>query len=162
MACSIGHPLAHLREYVKVLREALWEWKVDHRGHLYNVVATLPYRSHIPVLVSALGEKAFQLAGQVADGALSRVSPVPHLLRTGIPALRASTAAVGQADPPLVARVPVAFGRTWTLLTAGHQMLDFYANVPFYANMFTNDGLPPTSNQQTVSGELVEYGNIGK
>jgi hypothetical protein len=126
---------------VKVLRESIWEWKVDHRGHFYNVVATLPHRSHIPSLVSALGEKAFQLDGRVADGALSGVCPVPYLLCTGIPALRASAAAVGRADPPLVAHVPVALGEDpGPVLTAGHQILDFYANVPFYANMFTNAG----------------------
>jgi alkanesulfonate monooxygenase SsuD/methylene tetrahydromethanopterin reductase-like flavin-dependent oxidoreductase (luciferase family) len=35
-------PLAHLREYVEVLRAALWDRKVDHHGHFYNVVVTLP------------------------------------------------------------------------------------------------------------------------
>ncbi len=80
-------PLSHLREYVQVLRAALWEGKVDHHGQFYSVVATLPRTSQAPVLVSALGEKAFQLAGQVADGALSWVCPVPYLLRTGITAI---------------------------------------------------------------------------
>src|SRR5215213_263158 len=55
-------PLAHLREYIKVLRAALWERNVDHHGEFYNVIATLPRTSSTPVLVSTLGEKAFQLA----------------------------------------------------------------------------------------------------
>ena len=93
-------PLAHLREYVKILRAALWEGKVDHHGEFYNVIATLPRTSQVPVLVSTLGEKAFQLAGQVADGALSWVCPVPYLLHTGIPALHTSASAVGRAAPP--------------------------------------------------------------
>jgi F420-dependent oxidoreductase-like protein len=151
-------PLAHLREYVQVLRAALWEGKVEHHGQFYNVVATLPRRSRIPVLVSALGEKAFQLAGQVADGALSWVCPVPYLLRTGIPALRTSASVAGRAaPPPLVAHVPVALTEDReSVLAVGHQMLDFYAAIPFYANMLTNAGFPPTSNQQAVSDELVE------
>jgi F420-dependent oxidoreductase-like protein len=149
-------PLAHLQEYVKVLREAL-EGKVDHHGHFYNVVATLPRTSHIPVLISTLGEKAFQLAGQVANGALSWVCPLPYLIRTEIPALRASADAVGRAAPPLVAHVLVALGEDLgSVLAAGHQMLDFYAKVPFYANMFTNAGLPSTDDQQAVSDDLVE------
>ena len=149
-------PLAHLREYVQVLRAALWEGKVDHHGQFYNVAATLPRTSQVPVLVSALGEKAFQLAGQVADGALSWVCPVPYLLRTGIPALRASAAAAGRAAPPLVAHVPVALSEDrGSVLAAGHQMLDFYATIPFYASMFTNAGLPPTS-EQAASDDLVE------
>jgi alkanesulfonate monooxygenase SsuD/methylene tetrahydromethanopterin reductase-like flavin-dependent oxidoreductase (luciferase family) len=52
-------PLAHLREYVKVLRAALWEGKVDHHGHFYNVIATLPRTSQIPILISTLGKSAY-------------------------------------------------------------------------------------------------------
>ena len=44
-------PLDHLQEYVKVLREALWEGKVDHHGHFYNVVATSPRTSQIPLII---------------------------------------------------------------------------------------------------------------
>lgn len=149
-------PLSHLREYVKVLRAALWEGNVDHHGEFYNVVATLPRTSQTPLLISTLGEKAFQLAGEVADGALSWVCPVPYLLRTGIPALRTSAATVGRAAPPLVAHVPVALSEDReSVLAAGHQMLDFYAQIPFYANMFTNAGFPSTPNQ-AMSDDLVE------
>ena len=101
-------PLAHLREYVEVLRAALWQGKVDHHGHFYNVIATLPRTSQIPILISTLGKLAFQLAGQIADGALTWVCPVPYLLHTGLPALRTSAAAVGRSPPPLVAHVLVA------------------------------------------------------
>ena len=85
-------PLAHLREYLEILHAALWEGKVDHHGEFYNVVATLPRTPQVPVLISTLGEKAFQLAGRIADGAISWVCPVPYLLRPGIPALRMSAA----------------------------------------------------------------------
>jgi alkanesulfonate monooxygenase SsuD/methylene tetrahydromethanopterin reductase-like flavin-dependent oxidoreductase (luciferase family) len=66
-------PLAHLHEYVKVLRAALWEGKVDHHGRFFNVMVTLPRTAPVPVLISTLGKKAFQLAGEIADGALSWV-----------------------------------------------------------------------------------------
>jgi alkanesulfonate monooxygenase SsuD/methylene tetrahydromethanopterin reductase-like flavin-dependent oxidoreductase (luciferase family) len=117
----------------------------------------MPRTPKVPVLVSTLGEKAFQLAGEVADGALSWVCPVQYLLRTGIPALRASAAAVGRAAPPLVAHVPVALSENRdSVLAAGHQMLDFYATIPFYASMFANAGFPSTPNQQAMSDDLVE------
>jgi len=38
-------PLAHLREYLEVLHAAFWQGKVDHHGHFYNVIATLPRTS---------------------------------------------------------------------------------------------------------------------
>jgi F420-dependent oxidoreductase-like protein len=149
-------PLAHLREYVEILHAALWEGKVDHHGDFYNVVATLPRTPQIPVLISTLGEKAFQLAGRIADGALSWVCPVPYLLHTGIPALRTSAAAVRRSAPPMVAHVLVALSEDRnSILSAGHQLLDFYAKVPFYANMFSNAGFQLTSDQ-TVPDTLVD------
>src|SRR6266496_1666547 len=115
-------PLAHLREYVEVLRAALWEGKVDHHGHFYNVVVTLPRTSQIPVLISTLGRKAFELSGEIADGAISWMCPIPYLLRTGIPALRTAAAANGRSAPPLVAHVMVAFSQDrHSVLAAGHQ-----------------------------------------
>jgi alkanesulfonate monooxygenase SsuD/methylene tetrahydromethanopterin reductase-like flavin-dependent oxidoreductase (luciferase family) len=149
-------PLAHLREYVEILHAALWEGKVDHHGDFYNVAATLPRTPQIPVLISTLGEKAFQLAGRIADGALSWVCPVPYLLHTGIPALRTSAAAVRRSAPPMVAHVLVALSEDRnSILSAGHQLLDFYSKVPFYAKMFSNAGFQLTSDQ-TVPDTLVD------
>jgi alkanesulfonate monooxygenase SsuD/methylene tetrahydromethanopterin reductase-like flavin-dependent oxidoreductase (luciferase family) len=156
-------PLAHLREYLEVLRAALWEGKINHHGHFYNIIATLPRTSQIPILISTLGKSAFQLAGQIADGALTWVCPVPYLLDTGIPALRASAAAVGRSPPPLVAHVLVAVTEDQhAVLAAGHQMLDFYAKIPFYANMFSNAGFSLTSDQavpEALVDSLVISGN---
>ena len=156
-------PLTHLREYVEILRAALWEGKVNHHGYFYNVVATLNRTPQIPVLISTLGEKAFHLAGQISDGALSWVCPVPYLLHTGIPALRASAAAAGRAAPPLVAQVSVALSEDKnSILLAGHRRLDFYAKIPFYANMFAKAGFSLTSDQaipDTLVGNLVISGN---
>ena len=156
-------PLAHLREYLEVLRATLWHGKVNHHGHFYNVIATLPRTSQIPILISTLGKLAFQLAGQIADGALTWGCPVPYLLHTGLPALRTSAAAVGRSPPPLVAHVLVAITEDrHAVLAAGHQMLDFYAKIPFYANMFSNAGFSLTSDQaipDTLVDSLVISGD---
>ena len=64
-------PLAYLREYVEVLHQALWQGRVDHQGTYFKVAANLPAPTPLPLLVSTLGEKAFQLAGEISDGALS-------------------------------------------------------------------------------------------
>jgi Luciferase-like monooxygenase len=55
-------PLAHLREYVSVLRAALWEEKVDHHGKFFNVKVSLSHTAQVPVLISTLGVKAFQFS----------------------------------------------------------------------------------------------------
>ena len=147
-------PLAHLREYVEVLRAALWAGKVNHHGHFYNVEAMFPRTAQIPIFISTLGKMAFQLAGQIADGAITWVCPVAYLLHTGIPALRSSAAAAGRSAPILVAHVPVALSEDRaSVLSAGHRFLDFYA--PFFANVFSNAGFQITSDQK-VSDALVD------
>src|SRR5215212_5008449 len=151
-------PLAHLREYVKVLAAALWEGKVYHHGQFFNVVVTLPRTTQTPVLISTLGKKAFQLAGEIADGALSWVCPVPYLLNTGIPALRTAAAANGRsAPPPLVAYVSVALSEDRpSVMAAGHRVLDMYAKFPFYVKMFADAGFPLTDSQTSVPDSLVD------
>ena len=149
-------PLAHLREYVNVLRTALWEGKVDHHGKFFNVKVSMSHTAQIPVLISTLGMKAFQLAGEIADGAISWVCPVPYLIRTGIPALRTAAAANRRSAPPLVAHVPVALSQDRnTVLAAGHQLLDMYAKFPFYAKMFADAGFPLTVGQM-ISDSLID------
>ena len=156
---SQATPLAHLREYVKVLRAALWEGKVDHHGQFFNVVVTLPRTTQTPVLISTLGKKAFELAGEIADGALSWVCPVQYMLNTGIPTLRTAAVASGRSasPPPLVAHISVALSQDrHSVLDAGHQVLDMYAKFPFYVKMFADAGFPLTAGQMVVPDNLVE------
>ena len=149
-------PLVHLREYVKVLHSILWEGKVDHHGEFFNIVIEFPRKAQIPVLISTLGKKAFELAGEVADGALSWMCPIPYLLQTGIPSLRKSAAANGRSNtPPLVAHVPVAFSQDHnSVMVAGHKMFDMYAKLPFYVKMFADAGFPQISDKK-VTDDLV-------
>jgi F420-dependent oxidoreductase-like protein len=142
-------PLAHLREYVEILRAALWDGKVDHHGEFFNVVTTMPRTAQIPIFISTLGKNAFHLAGQIADGAITWVCPIPYLINTGIPALRSSASAAGRSVPPIiVAHIPVALSEDRdSVLSAGHKFLDFYAKIPFYVNMFSNAGFQMTSDQ---------------
>ena len=149
-------PLAHLRDYVNVLRTALWDGKVDHHGKFFNVKVTLPHAAQIPMLISTLGVKAFQLAGEIADGALSWVCPVPYLIRTGIPALRTAASANGRSAPPLVAYISVAISQDrHSILDAGHQMIDMYAKFPFYAKMFADAGFPLIAGQM-ITDSLID------
>ena len=63
---SMSSPLAYLHEYVEVMRQVLWEGRVDHQGKFFKVVSSFPRTAQIPLLISALGEKAFHLAGEIA------------------------------------------------------------------------------------------------
>jgi alkanesulfonate monooxygenase SsuD/methylene tetrahydromethanopterin reductase-like flavin-dependent oxidoreductase (luciferase family) len=149
-------PLVHLCEYVKVLHSILWDGKVDHHGEFFNVVIEFSRTVRIPVLISTLGKKAFQLAGEIADGALSWMCPVQYLLHTGIPLLRKAATANGRSNPPpLVAHVPVALSQDRdSVLAAGHKMFEMYSKLPFYVKMFADAGFPLTSDKK-VTDEFV-------
>jgi F420-dependent oxidoreductase-like protein len=140
---SMPSPLAYLREYVEVMRQGLWEGRVDHQGTFFKVTASLPRPAQIPLLISALGEKAFRLAGEIADGAISWVCPVPYLLDRALPALQAGAQAHHRPVPPLVAHIPVAMSTDEAAVqTAAMPRISFYTKAPFYAHMFAAAGFP--------------------
>ena len=149
-------PLVHLREYVKVLQSILRDGKVDHHGEFFNIVIEFPRIAQIPVLISTLGKKAFQLAGEIADGALSWMCPVPYLLHTGIPLLhKAATANRRSKFPPVVAHVSVALSQdSDSVRVAGHKMFDMYSKFPFYVKMFADAGFPLTTDKK-MTDDLV-------
>src|SRR6266487_45432 len=149
-------PLEHLREYVTVLRSALWEGKIDHQGRFFTIKATLPRTPRTPILISALREGAFQLAGEIADGAISWMCPIPYLLERALPALRAGAGKTGRPVPPLVAHIPVALGQDrQAVLTAARRRIGNYGRLPFYASMFADAGFP-VSPDGTMSDALVD------
>src|SRR5438874_6488651 len=140
---TMSSPLAYLREYVEVMRQVLWEGRVDHQGKFFRVNTSFPRTARIPLLVSALGEKAFRLAGEIADGAISWVCPVPYLLDKALPALRAGAQAHNRPVPPLVAHIPVAMSTDEAAVqAAAKSRISYYTKAPFYAHMFAEAGFP--------------------
>jgi F420-dependent oxidoreductase-like protein len=157
-------PLAHLREYVAVLRATLWEGEVDHEGQFFTARATLSQPPRLPILVAALGEEAYRLAGEISDGAISWNSPPAYLRDVALPALRAGAAAAGRPTPPLVAHSWVALSDDReAVVSAAKQALSGYARLPFYANMFAAAGYPVENGvvSDALAEQLVVQGDEG-
>ena len=156
---AMGHPLAHLREYVTILRALLWEGQVDFSGDYFTVKIALPANvtpPKVPIPISALRQNAFQLAGEVADGAISWVTPIDYLVETALPALQAGATAAGRKRPPLIAHVPVAVSTDRAAARAAFRaQFPVYATLPFYAAMFAAAGFPVTANGE-MTDELVD------
>jgi alkanesulfonate monooxygenase SsuD/methylene tetrahydromethanopterin reductase-like flavin-dependent oxidoreductase (luciferase family) len=100
-------PLSYLKEYLTVLREALWEGNTTYQGDFFKVASSLR-KAEVPLLTSAVGPKAFRLAGEIADGALSYMSPISYLLNTALAELQAGAEARQRPTPPLIAHIRVA------------------------------------------------------
>ena len=155
----MGKPLAHLREYVTILKALLWEGAVDFSGDYFTVKTALPANvapPQIPVPISALRPNAFRLAGEIADGAISWVTPIAYLKETALPAMQAGAEAAGRARPPLVAHIPVAVSTDRAAARdAFRAQFPIYPKLPFYAAMFAAAGYPVTAKAE-MSDDLVD------
>ena len=101
----MGTPLAHLREYVGILRGLLWEGSVDFEGDYYTVRGELPAGTappKTPLPISTLRPNAYRLAGEIADGAISWLNPIDYIVDIALPALEeGAMSAGGRARPSL-------------------------------------------------------------
>lgn len=152
-------PLAYLREYLTILRGLLWEGRVDHQGEFFRVTSALPGSvtpPRIPLPISALRRNAFVLAGELADGAITWVTPIDYIVQTGIPALQEGAERAGRERPPVIAHVPVAVSTDRTAArNAFRAQFPVYSKLPFYAAMFADAGFP-VSAEQEMSDALVD------
>ena len=139
-------PLEYLREYATILRAALHDGKVSFEGKRLTARAEIPLPSgapEVPVLVSALRPASYRLAGEVSDGALAWVSPLPYLKEKALPALRAGARKAGRERPPLIAHCFAAVHEdSAAVRTTARERLAIYARLPFYQEMFALAGYP--------------------
>ena len=157
---KMDHPLEYFREYVEVLRAALWEGTVDYAGSFITAKVKLnnPPRSAatLPILMAALGESAFRQAGKLSDGAISWTAPPRYLLDVALPALREGARKAGRSVPPLIANVSIMLTTDEDAArAAARKELSGYTSLPFYRNMWAAAGYPVKS-EGVVSDELID------
>ena len=136
-------PLRHLRAYLDVLKRALHEGAVERDEEPYRVRARLAAPVDVPVLASALQERSFELCGEVADGAITWMCPLPYVRDVALPAFRRGAERAGRPLPKLVVHVPVCVSEdVQAVREAANQQLGFYMRVPSYARMSATAGFP--------------------
>jgi F420-dependent oxidoreductase-like protein len=142
-------PLEHLREYLIVLRAMLQEGKVQHEGRRITARAQLAAPTGVSVMASALRPNGFRLCGELAEGAISWVCPLPYLRDVAVPAIHEGAAKAGRTPPPLVAHVPVAVSDNADAIRQGaSRQMGFYPRVPYYSQMFQDAGFPEAKEGQ--------------
>ena len=143
-------PLAHLRAYLKVLKGMLQTGvaDVDEAG----VVAHARLAGDapgVPVMASALQRRSFQLCGEVADGAITWITPASFVRDVALPAVRAGAAKAGRTPPPLVMHVPVCAGeRPEAVREAVRARLSGYLRTISYPAMLAASGFPEAQEGQ--------------
>jgi alkanesulfonate monooxygenase SsuD/methylene tetrahydromethanopterin reductase-like flavin-dependent oxidoreductase (luciferase family) len=144
LGLDFSRPLAHLREYVTVLRTYLAEGKVNFDGQFFHVHAQMmagvqPPKVSVPI--SALRAASYRLAGEVADGAISWLSPIPYLVKMALPAMQEGAQAASRPTPPLLAHVLVAMSTDRAAIRAATRaQFGFYARIPHYAQAWADAG----------------------
>ena len=78
-------PLGHLREYVAILRQLLEEGEANFDGEHLAAHARIARPTAVRVLISALRGGSFRLSGELTDGAISWMCPLPYLRDAAAP-----------------------------------------------------------------------------
>src|SRR5215510_1083661 len=139
-------PLGHLREYLRIVKTLLHTGSVDFAGRYYQAHTRISASVDVPVMAAALGEKAYELCGAEADGAISWVCPGSYLRDVALPALQRGAANAGRSVPPLVAHTPLCVHEhAEEVRAAVRQQFAGFARAPFYQNMFRTAGFGEVS-----------------
>ena len=141
-------PLLQLREYLTVLTKLLRNGEVEFEGKFAKTTAKLAGPIDVPVMASALRPASFRLCGELADGAISWVSPWAYLRDVALPALQEGAASAGRPPPPLIAHVPVYLGDSKEeMLERSRAMVARYGRLPNYRGMMDAAGFAASSEE---------------
>lgn len=149
-------PLSQLREYLQVLGPLLKTGEVTFGGHYYTSTAKLANAPGTPLLISTLREHAFELAGELSEGAITWLCPISYLEAIGRPELARGAQQAARLTPPLLAHVLVS-PRTDrdSVRAAARTNLGYYASAVFYQRMFAAAGFPLGKNL-AIPDELID------
>jgi len=152
---ALDQPLEWFGEYVQILHAAMRDGTVTLAGRWYQVDATMTGTSNVPLLVSALRPRAWELAGELSDGGVSWLCPVDYLTGEAREALQRGAERAGRPVPPMIAQVPVALTTDREAVrAAASKQLANYRRLPFYARMFAAAGYPLTPEGEFSDGLL--------
>ena len=160
--------LGAVREYVHVLRELLENRRVDHAGETLTCRAEVADLQAPPVEIGlgVLRPAMARLAGEVADVAITWMTPAAYVREVIAPALREGAAAAGRPVPRLVVMAPTALagrGRNPVQLAlagnGGHLRLPHYVDMLARAGIHTDPADPVHGGASLVAGGAVLHGD---
>jgi F420-dependent oxidoreductase-like protein len=144
---SAVHTIERLREHLTVLRSIQTDGAVKHRGQEITAVSpafpvVLPGGVPYPIYVAAMGPRALQVTGELADGTLPYLAG-PHTIEDFIaPTLIKAAAEAGRTRPRIIAMVPVAVtDEVDAARDEAAAKLAFYDTVRSYRTVMDREGV---------------------
>lgn len=110
---SWARPLTAMREFVTAVRGLLAGEAVDQHGEYFTLHGRQPQVAHprVDLGLGVLRPRMAALAGEIADAALTWLTPPDYLAESLVPVLEKSAAEHGRPRPRVVAAVHVALAR---------------------------------------------------
>ncbi len=151
---SATSTIERLREFLTVLRAINDDRTVNFRGLQYTAVET-PYMpvalagtAPFPVYVAAMGPKALQATGELADGTLLALAGPRTIAEFIVPTIGRAATDGGRPSPRVIAMVSVAVTAgtetdtdTETARSAAADSMGIYDMVPSYQNVMAREGV---------------------
>jgi alkanesulfonate monooxygenase SsuD/methylene tetrahydromethanopterin reductase-like flavin-dependent oxidoreductase (luciferase family) len=165
---AYASPLTAAREYLTMVRGLLDGEHVAIKGDYFSCEGALAAFASPPVELGlgVLRPRMARLAGEVADVAITWLTPANYLRDTLAPALREGAVSVGRPMPRLTAMVPLALTRpdhsaTELALASNERHL----RAPHYIDMLRKSGIdvvgddPVSDAEALVKGDAFLSGN---
>ena len=134
-------PLSHLREYVTVLNGLLHDGEVDFDGEQLSAHARLAQPTQVRVMISALRTGSFRLSGELTEGGISWMCPLPYIRDVATPAQQEGADAAGRPKPAMIVHTPIVVSEDREAVrAAARQQFGFYQRLPFYSRMLQAAG----------------------
>ncbi|BBZ31762.1 LLM class F420-dependent oxidoreductase [Mycolicibacterium confluentis] len=138
--------VARLREHLQVLRAVFDGDDVDVRGEHITAVPEWPVQvagGHpVPLYVAAMGPKALQITGELADGTLPYLAGPRTIKDFIVPTITDAATKAGRPTPRVIAAAPVLVTDDRDAgLAAARAALSFYDTIPSYQKVVAREGL---------------------
>lgn len=171
---SAANTVQRLREYLTVLRAIIDDRTVDFRGSQITAVdppampVALAGAAPFPVYVAAMGPRALQVTGELADGTLPYLAGPRSIEEFIAPTIARAAADAGRPDPRIIAMVPVAVTQDVDAVRAAvAARMALYDEIPSYQKVLAREGvaraaeLAVIGSAETVTQQLKSYVDAG-
>src|SRR6476659_5754931 len=138
--------ISRLREHLEVLRSVFDTGAVDFHGDEFSASPAWPVKvaggTPVPVYVAAMGPKALQATGELADGTMPYLAGPRTIAEFIEPAISKSAAEAGRAKPRIIAQVPAILSDNVDAAKSfAAEQLGFYETIPSYQKVIAREGI---------------------
>jgi F420-dependent oxidoreductase-like protein len=138
--------IQRLREHLTILRSVFDNGAVDFHGEEFSAnpgwPVTVAGGTPVPVYVAAMGPKALQVTGELADGTLPYLAGPRTIAEFIEPTIAKAAADAGRPKPRIIAAVPaLVSGDVDAARALAGKQLSFYETIPSYQKVIAREGV---------------------